>query len=761
MARSTVAVWLLLLGMACSAHEFRYIEAESYANGDGYGLREEGFTSWMAHPSHGQVMVLGGAGDWLSYDVRGLSEAPYHLFLRGLAWASGCEVDVYWDGVKVGRTSYEVPGTALKWSREIAAVSGAGDHELRLVGAEGITQAPYIDTTLLTTQEGFRPGDDDQDFESLVSPLPALRLAVDGGEWTIPPSPGGLPAAGDAPVIADIAAGPLVFGTSNVTVKLSGSGPYAIRCRIGEAGPAEARVQLRTGAQQEVTVSCEAARWGEEQLHVALLSGEQEVLAGEYHITVPDPVDVSMDEYAYPVGTPRATWTATLATSPEVARSLRATISLRSPANPAIATLTCDGQTPAVSREVEIGALPRGLYEVSTRFERNGQVVSDGVQELLVYEPAALDEWQAVTRTAARGDGLLLNGEPFLGQLLYHAAPDEPTRQQGFNMVQCYGGDPDPLPSIEDHLNRCRDAGLYGTVALFNNRYFCPDGAFDLEHIRGAVERFREHPALFGWDLVDEPEVSLTPEVVGQAAALIRRLDPNHVVWVNLCQVGRAGDYLASQDLWSFDCYPFPTIGLAGFLPWLDYSDGTLLGSHPMGTVLQTYSPNAPKTRMPTPQELRASAYLHIIHGYKWFGYYSYFDGPPAGCLARDPLLWSYCRALTGELRAMSSVILDPAPWRPVDTGTAPSVLQAAEKTVAGQRYLVAVNMTSAPAEVSLSVVGETASVLFEAERALPIVAGVLHDSLGPSAARVYRVGATSVAKAGASRLKSLLRGGP
>jgi hypothetical protein len=143
---------------------------------------------------------------------------------------------------------------------------------------------------------------------------------------------------------------------------------------------------------------------------------------------------------------------------------------------------------------------------------------------------------------------------------------------------------------------------------------------------------------------------------------------------------------------------------------------------------------------MPTPQELRASAYLHIVHGYKWFGYYSYFDGPPAGCLARDPLLWSYCRALTGELRAMSSVILDPAPWRPVDTGTAPSMLQAAEKTVAGQRYLVAVNMTSAPAEVSLSVVGETASVLFEAERELPIAAGVLHDSLGPSTARVYRV---------------------
>ena len=141
---------------------------------------------------------------------------------------------------------------------------------------------------------------------------------------------------------------------------------------------------------------------------------------------------------------------------------------------------------------------------------------------------------------------------------------------------------------------------------------------------------------------------------------------------------------------------------------------------------------------MPTPDELRCSAYLHVIHGYTWFGTYSYYDPPPAGCLARHPVLWSYTRALNGELRALAPVILGGSPFTPVASDREPTQFQAAVKTHGGKRYLIAVSLSREPLTVAMDVDGRRAGVLFGAERDVPIERGTLRDSFRPYGVGVY-----------------------
>jgi hypothetical protein len=209
-------------------------------------------------------------------------------------------------------------------------------------------------------------------------------------------------------------------------------------------------------------------------------------------------------------------------------------------------------------------------------------------------------------------------------------------------------------------------------------------------------------------------------------------------VWVNLCRPDRASDYLTSQDLWSFDFYPVPGLPIFSYMQWISISDQHFLGKRPLGSVMQTYS--APGARMPTPAELRCMTYLHIIHGYKWLGFYSYFDGEPAGCLARDPILWSASNWLNNELRMLEPVILGPAVYQPVTATAGPEIFQAATKVHAGKTYLFAVHGSdkSKSQSVEMKVSGTRAEVLFENGRELPIVEGTLRDEFAGFGVHVY-----------------------
>lgn len=741
-----MGAWLMLVllggvlrAQPAALQEYRYVEGEACAATEGSGLREEGFTSWMMHPSGSKVMVLA-PGGWLEYRISGLADRQYGVYVRGLAWASGCETDVLWDGQPLGRLRFPKPGTALKWSERVGTVRGPGNHTLRLVADAAITQAPYLDAILLTTQDGYQPDDADRDFVSFTTALPLLQLSDAKGTRGVAPEPEGT-GTGEA-AVQSAQAGPLGIGGNEVglEVVLSGGAPRPVTVRAGldNCPAAEAQVALEPGKAQGVRLICEALQPGRTFLRVRLMDGERKLATGAYPVSVPDPVAMALEPYAAPVGTSEVVWRATLATRPEVSREVSAQVVLRAAGETeALVTQVVSVEGQSLETRLATSDLPRGAYVVTARLQRAGALLREQTLDLRVFDPVPNEEWEPARRTEAHGGVVLMNGRPFLGRLLYHSPPTAQVREQGFNLVQCYGSDPDPLESIQKHLDGCAESGIWGTVALFNNRFFLPGGRFDLEHLALAAERFRDHPALWAWDLIDEPEVSVEPAQVAEAADLLRRLDPDHLVWVNLCQPTRGLDYLDAQDLWSFDSYPIPARGPFAFEQWLAISDEHLRNRRPIGSVMQAYC--GPEGRLPTPAELRCMTYLHLLHDYRWLGMYTYYDPEPAGCLARSPELWAATRALNSELRALEPVLLDVAPMEACATD-ATGAFEAGTKSAAGRRIVIGANGEGREVTVGIQAEGTRAQLLFEREREVAIEGGVLMDRYGPYAVHVYEV---------------------
>jgi hypothetical protein len=233
----------------------------------------------------------------------------------------------------------------------------------------------------------------------------------------------------------------------------------------------------------------------------------------------------------------------------------------------------------------------------------------------------------------------------------------------------------------------------------------------------------------------------MSPATVQEAAELIRRLDPNHFIWVNLCHNTGVTDFLASQDLWSYDHYPFPQSTPFDYkVSWLDRTDSLLAGRKPLGACLQTYNYNRNEQRMPTPDELRTSAWLHVIHGFKWFGYYSYTDREPEGCLVHDPLLFSYTRALNAQLAQLQDVILAPGGWNDVAIAPKTDKLEAREKEVGGKLFVVIVSDSRQPQTATLSPSWANARRRLLIESEMKPVGGPFETSVGPEATQVWEL---------------------
>ena len=739
---------LLTASLACADYEYRYVEGEAFARSEIAGLRDEGFTSWMGHPSGGKVVVFGTpAGGFVEYDIADLQEGEYVLRIRCLAIPT-TRTHVLWDGKDLGLITHDQASTSLRWSQPVGPVQGAGKHVLRLQGSDGTTQWPYIDVILLTNVKDYAPPAQDQDFVSYKTAWPLLQLKGEkASTWVAPlPSPSEGPAI-SRPAVSDLQVqglvmAPPVIGDNavQVTLKAAQAATANLAVVIPPSQGATQQVHLAAGTPQTVSLTARVASAGQAIMALSVAVG-QDRAEGRYALDIPPVGAVTLDEYAYPSTQRTGQWSAAFACTPQTLAKMSVLLiikDLRSGKTVLNRTLPAK---PQLDVPFDLVGLAIGRFRAEASFLLDGVPVQADAREFIKYAPVAWPIWEPVRVSTAVGDTITVNDNPFLARMLYHAPRADEIVNHGFNAVQCYGGDPDPLPGIQKCLDDCQKVGLYGTVALFNNQYFNKGPEFNLAHIEEAVLKFKDHPAVLCWDLIDEPEPSMKPEAVQAAADLIRRLDPNHFVWVNLCRNVQITDYIASQDLWSFDSYPFPQMTPFDYKTrWLNQTDQLLAGKKPLGTCLQTFNYNLHEQRMPTPDELRTSAWLHVVHGYKWFGYYSYYDGEPSGCLSRDPVLFSYTRALNTELVQLQAVVLAPGLWKDVAFEPKTDKLEAREKEAGGKLYVVIVSDSKDPLTVTLSPSWASAKRRLLIESEMKPVTGPFKTTVRPVGTQVWEL---------------------
>ena len=228
----------------------------------------------------------------------------------------------------------------------------------------------------------------------------------------------------------------------------------------------------------------------------------------------------------------------------------------------------------------------------------------------------------------------------------YYAGPpmtDAVARQMadaGFNLVWC----------TDVELDLVHKYGMRAMIrmdAILNPHALdTEDGAARLDAL---IDRVKDHPAMYAYYIIDEPNASQFP-VLGKLAAHLRRRDPAHLAYINLFptyatneQLGNTGDTAAAYrehlrqfvttvkpGLLSYDHYHFNADGTDGdqyFLNMALIRRAALAANLPWMNIIQGCTWTT-VMRAPNADELRWLHYTSLAYGAQAISYFVYwYDG--------------------------------------------------------------------------------------------------------------------------------------
>ena len=237
-------------------------------------------------------------------------------------------------------------------------------------------------------------------------------------------------------------------------------------------------------------------------------------------------------------------------------------------------------------------------------------------------------------------------------------------------------------PATPEFLEAARNARLSvlappGTTAT--------PGGFDAETASRTVRQFDAHPALRGWLLADEPELSLIPpSALRRAREVLRRAGAHKPVAVTFWNGYLARDYARIPDVLLIDRYPIPRLPLADFAKHLQLARLAADPDRPLFAVVQAFDwaelpvtppypgrPGVPAEplRPPDTRELRAMAYLALVHHAHGLFFYAWRTGRWE--LSEHPETWTAVREIAAEIRLFEPLFTARRLWLP-STWTSP-----------------------------------------------------------------------------------------
>lgn len=277
--------------------------------------------------------------------------------------------------------------------------------------------------------------------------------------------------------------------------------------------------------------------------------------------------------------------------------------------------------------------------------------------------------------------------------------------QAGFDFVQGYRFEIDsPFntnEAAEAYLNAAYFSGLKVLMGL-------PQTAVRLELmdvIRDRVIKLKDHPALFGWQLYDEPESDGVPSVTLKTIyALVKSLDPIHPVSIaTSLTLDATYPYLDAADVYMPDFFPIPFFSPADINIDIDAAVATAAPGKTVSPHIQIYNlandsliwPAAvPRSlgRYPTYDEMRFMAYYALIRGSQNVVLNCYKFDDPAGPgwgedFSTNPVLWQPVAQVASDIRRQASILALPT----ISRAAAGSV-DAMVKTSVQKIYVISAN---------------------------------------------------------------------
>lgn len=354
---------------------------------------------------------------------------------------------------------------------------------------------------------------------------------------------------------------------------------------------------------------------------------------------------------------------------------------------------------------------------------------------------------------------LLSDGQPFFPWGFMSAGPDERLAQAGFNTVHTYVGyyihrDKD-LPAW---LDKCQALGLRATMYCYpgevgihinrNKKEFTPR---ELERIGEFVATYRDHPAIIGWYLCDEPRGRILRAEMKRVRDVVAQADPFHPCIV-LDNTGRGAAELADagEVVW---VDPYPGFAKDG-PPRLPLSMVAIAMDDMLrvtGDRLRHFwvapqafnwgawgGPKEQTERAPTYAEERTMTYLSIVHGAQGVVYFAW-----KYVLKEPELAKGLLERLGPEIRALMPELLGGEDVEGVTAACTPADLPLHVRTLRrGDRFtVIAVNPFQQSLQASLTVpgLGSRRLRVISEERTLEAESGVLLDRFPPAVTHVYQ----------------------
>jgi len=348
--------------------------------------------------------------------------------------------------------------------------------------------------------------------------------------------------------------------------------------------------------------------------------------------------------------------------------------------------------------------------------------------------------------------------------------PYEELTANGYNLIY--------IPAKEQNLDLAKANGLKTWITTG----YIKDSSSekDKNRISGIINKYKYHPALLLWEMVDEPafnwshaEVSIHSEPLINTYNYIKTLDNEHPVYTNhgpVNLISTLKKYNPSTDVVACDIYPViphgikPTYalypdGIQGDLlntyisqvgEYTDKMKKVVINSKPLFMVLQAFAwemlkPEAErdstKILYPTYAQTRFMAYNAIVHGANGVIYWgANFTPQPSDFM-------NNLNKVTSELSGMNDVLVSETVFPnirksyhelrySVDTG-----VEIRVKKFNRSLYLLTVNSDKNPVRITFSGLKhfKNAKVLQE-NRVLEISKGEMTDDYKPFDVHIYQL---------------------
>ena len=349
--------------------------------------------------------------------------------------------------------------------------------------------------------------------------------------------------------------------------------------------------------------------------------------------------------------------------------------------------------------------------------------------------------------------GLIVNRRQFFPFGFYCYSPVYPTLPEeevvkGFNVISPYQKIlPETLSERKAYMDRCAQLGMkvhYNLLSLSGGGGVGSkiEGITEEEkrkRLISEIEMFRDHPALLGWYISDEPNGNkIAPETIEEIYSAVKLNDPWHPVSILITAPFLASKkYVNGADIIMADPYPLPDLPVSFVGNVTGQLKEEYMGKRPVWIVPQAFGGGELWSREPTAQEIRSMTWQAIIKGATGI---QYFVRQGLNYFPKSVSTWAECGRIAMEVAELTPWLLSDEETIPVETYFDNIIISS--KYHAGKLLVMAVNKTNEPVAATIRIKGPyntKALVIFE-NRTLPVNNGVISDHLSPYGSQVYMI---------------------